>query len=108
MPNAAPVVASLDDIYQQQAARETAQQALEDADQLASGLEILRIAKKVILREKRKGKASQDVEVRLDAFNLLNHVNYINYVGTLTSPYFGRANDAHLPRQIQLSVRVGF
>ncbi len=68
----------------------------------------LRIAKKVILREKRKGKASQDVEVRLDAFNLLNHVNYINYVGTLTSPYFGRANDAHVPRQIQLSVRVRF
>ena len=41
-------------------------------------------------------------------FNLLNHVNYINYVGTLTSPYFGRANDAHVPRQIQLSVRVRF
>jgi hypothetical protein len=68
----------------------------------------LRIAKKVILREKRKGTGSQDVEVRLDAFNLLNHVNYINYVGTLTSPYFGRANDAHVPRQIQLSVRVRF
>ena len=64
----------------------------------------LRVAKRFVLREKSKG--SQDVELRLDAFNLLNHVNYYNYVGTLTSPYFGRANDAHVPREIQLSVRV--
>jgi len=61
----------------------------------------LRVAKRFVLREK-----TQDVELRLDAFNLLNHVNYYNYVGTLTSPYFGRANDAHVPREIQLSVRV--
>ena len=64
----------------------------------------LRVTKRFVLRDKSKG--SQDVELRLDAFNLLNHVNYFNYVGTLTSPYFGRANDAHVPREIQLSVRV--
>jgi putative ATP-dependent endonuclease of the OLD family len=45
--NAATVVSSLDDIYQQQAAREAARQALEDANPIVSGVEILRIAKKV-------------------------------------------------------------
>lgn len=60
--NAAPFVSSLDDIYQQQAARETAQRALEDADQLVSGLEILRIAKKV-----GKGWLALLVAERLDA-----------------------------------------
>jgi predicted ATP-dependent endonuclease of OLD family len=60
--NAAPVVSSLDDIYQQQAARETAQRALEDADQLVSGQEILRIAKKV-----GKGWLALLVAERLDA-----------------------------------------
>src|SRR5437764_689328 len=64
----------------------------------------LRVAKRFVLREKSKG--AQRLELRLDAFNLLNHVNYFNYVGTLNSPYFGRANHAHVPREIQLSVRA--
>lgn len=45
--NAAPVILSLGDIYQQQVARETARQALEDPNPIVSGLEILRLAKKV-------------------------------------------------------------
>jgi putative ATP-dependent endonuclease of OLD family len=45
--NGAAVVATLDDIYQQQASKQAAQQALESADPVASGLEVLRIAKKV-------------------------------------------------------------
>ena len=64
----------------------------------------LRVAKRFVLREKSKG--AQSLELRLDAFNLLNHVNYFNYVGTLDSRYFGRANHAHVPREIQLSVRA--
>src|SRR5437868_6350028 len=64
----------------------------------------LRVAKRFVLREESKGGAS--LELRLDAFNLLNHVNYFNYVGTLNSRYFGRANHAHVPREIQLSVRA--
>ena len=64
----------------------------------------LRVAKRFVLREKSKG--AQSLELRLDAFNLLNHVNYFNYVGTLNSRYFGRANHAHVPREIQLSVRA--
>src|SRR5437763_873837 len=64
----------------------------------------LRVAKRFVLREKSKG--AQSLELRLDAFNLLNHVNYFNYVGTLNSRYFGRANHAYVPREIQLSVRA--
>jgi putative ATP-dependent endonuclease of the OLD family len=45
--NAAPVILSLGDVYQQQVARETARQALEDPNPMVSGLEILRLAKKV-------------------------------------------------------------
>jgi hypothetical protein len=66
----------------------------------------LRFAKTFRLRERSKG--SRYVELRADAFNLMNHVNYTNYVGTLTSPFFDRANDAHAPREIQLSTRLRF
>lgn len=66
----------------------------------------LRLAKGFALRKRSTG--LDNVEVRLDAFNLLNHVNYTNYVGNLTSRYFGRANDAYVPREIQLSVRARF
>jgi hypothetical protein len=52
-------------------------------------------------------KASQ-VEFGVDAFNVFNHVNFKNYVGTLTSPFFGRANAAEAARQVQLSVRFSF
>jgi hypothetical protein len=48
------------------------------------------------------------VEFGADAFNLFNHVNFANYVGTLTSPFFGRANAANAARQLQLSVRFSF
>jgi outer membrane receptor protein involved in Fe transport len=44
----------------------------------------------------------------VDAFNILNRVNYINYVGTLTSPFFGRAVAAQPPRRLQLSLRMRF
>jgi hypothetical protein len=44
----------------------------------------------------------------LDAFNMLNRVNYSGYVGTLTSPFFGRAVAAQAPRRLQLTVRLRF
>ena len=66
----------------------------------------LRIAKEFVLREKEKG--SRYLEIRADAFNLLNTVNYFNYVGTLTSKFFGRANAAYEPRDLQLSFRFRF
>ena len=48
------------------------------------------------------------LEFGIDAFNAFNHTNYKNYVGTLTSPIFGRPNAANPPRQIQLTVKYHF
>jgi hypothetical protein len=44
----------------------------------------------------------------VDAFNVLNHVNYSRYIGTLTSPFFGQAISAQAARRIQASVRLKF
>ena len=44
----------------------------------------------------------------IDAFNILNRVNDVGYIGTLSSPFFGRAVAAHSPRRLQLSVRTRF
>jgi len=53
-------------------------------------------------------KEGSAVTVGIDAFNVLNRVNPSRYIGTLTSPFFGRAVSAQPPRRIQLSVRVRF
>ena len=50
----------------------------------------------------------REVELAIDAFNLFNHVNPKNFVGTLTSPFFGRANASSPARQLQLSLRYHF
>jgi hypothetical protein len=44
----------------------------------------------------------------VDAFNVLNRVNYAGYVGTLTSPFFGQAVAADAPRRLQLTLRLHF
>jgi carboxypeptidase family protein len=46
--------------------------------------------------------------VGVDVFNVLNRVNYSSYVGTLSSPFFGRAVSAEAPRRMQLSLRFKF
>ncbi len=48
------------------------------------------------------------MELGVDAFNVFNRVNYKDFVGTLTSPFFGRANAAQAARQLQLSFRIKF
>jgi outer membrane receptor protein involved in Fe transport len=48
------------------------------------------------------------VTVGVDAFNVLNRVNDLRYIGTLTSPFFGRAVAAQPPRRIQMSLRFRF
>ena len=40
--------------------------------------------------------------------NLLNSVQLNNYSGVMTSPFFGKANNARNPRQIQLALRFNF
>jgi hypothetical protein len=46
--------------------------------------------------------------IGVDAFNVINRVNYSGFVGTLTSPFFGRAIAAQPPRRIQLSAGLHF
>ena len=53
-------------------------------------------------------KSGPTLTVGIDAFNVLNRVNYSRYIGTLTSPFFGQAIAAQPARQLQLSVRVRF
>jgi hypothetical protein len=52
--------------------------------------------------------AGSSLEIAIDAFNAFNHTNFKNYVGTLTSPFFGRANAANPPRQVQVSTKYHF
>ena len=40
----------------------------------------------------------------VEAFNVLNRVNYAGYIGNLSSPFFGQAVAAQPPRRFQLSV----
>lgn len=55
--------------------------------------------------ERGRKHTSRNVEVSIDAFNILNRTNFAGYVGVMTSPFFGRANNALAPRTVQLSVR---
>jgi hypothetical protein len=54
------------------------------------------------------GDRVSQLEIAIDAFNAFNHTNFKNYVGTLTSPFFGRANAANPPRQVQVSAKYHF
>src|SRR3989475_7073752 len=69
----------------------------------------LRSAKRFKLWNNReKENRSPELEFRLDAFNILNHVNRKNFVGPLSSPFFGRANAAHSARELQASAKFTF
>ena len=51
---------------------------------------------------------SQNLEISIEAFNVLNRTNFINFIGVRTSSFFGRANSALPARTIQLSMRYSF
>lgn len=59
------------------------------------------------LRPARKDK-SPSFTVSVDAFNVLNHVNYQNFVGALTSPFYGQAVGSQPPRRLQIGCRYQF
>jgi len=48
------------------------------------------------------------LEVGVDAFNALNHVNYLGSVGIISSSFFGQPNAANPGRQVQLTLRFSF
>jgi Carboxypeptidase regulatory-like domain/TonB dependent receptor len=59
----------------------------------------------------RKGKKKDEgvkATLAVDAFNVLNEVNYSSFIGNLSSPFFGRAVTAQSPRRLQLSFRLRF
>jgi len=56
----------------------------------------------------RKGQDASAVTVGVDAFNILNRVNYVAFIGNLQSPFFGSAVAAQPPRRIQLSAGFHF
>jgi len=51
---------------------------------------------------------SPSITLSLDAFNLPNRVNYQNFIGSLTSPFFGRAVGTLPPRRLQAGARFQF
>lgn len=48
------------------------------------------------------------VTLGLDAFNVLNHVNYSGYVGVQTSPFFTQPVSTLPVRRLQASFRIRF
>ena len=54
------------------------------------------------------GKDAREVTLGFDTFNVLNHVNYGSFVGTLSSPLFGLPVTARAARQRQFSARMKF
>ena len=63
-------------------------------------------------REFRLTKDAKDdgpaVALNVDAFNVLNHVNYTTVVGNMMSPYFGLPTAAKAARRIQLGLQFKF
>jgi hypothetical protein len=52
--------------------------------------------------------AARTLTLAVDAFNLLNEVNYSSFVGTVGSPLFGQPVAALSARQLQFSARIKF
>jgi outer membrane receptor protein involved in Fe transport len=55
-----------------------------------------------------KGEDAPAWSIGVDAFNIVNRVNYAGFVGNLSSPFFGRAIAARPPRRVQLSAGFHF
>ena len=67
----------------------------------------LRWSHDVFFNQAKKG-AGPTITLAVDAFNALNRVNDTSYIGTLTSPFFGRAVAAQPPCRLQFSLRARF
>ena len=48
------------------------------------------------------------LSVSLNSFNVLNHPNYVTYIGTQSSPLFGKPVAAQPPRRMQFDVQFKF
>jgi hypothetical protein len=68
----------------------------------------LRWSKKLYGRQHKKKDTGPNASVGVDAFNVLNHVNYSNPVGNLSSPFFGQSVSSASARRIQVSFTFKF
>ena len=68
----------------------------------------LRWSREFPLQGGKKKDDAPSLEVTLDAFNALNHVNVSSVVGNMSSPLFGQPVAARPPRRAQLSLAVKF
>ncbi|MGE5245329.1 MAG: carboxypeptidase regulatory-like domain-containing protein [Betaproteobacteria bacterium] len=48
------------------------------------------------------------LEIYVQAYNLLNHLNALNFSGVLTSPFYGEATSAASPRRVEIGTRLTF
>ena len=53
-------------------------------------------------------KEARILTLSLNSFNVLNHPNYVSYIGTESSPLFGKPVAAQPPRRMQLDVQFKF
>ena len=53
-------------------------------------------------------RSGASIDARVQAFNVLNAINYDQYVGELLSPLFARPISAFPPRRIELAALVRF
>src|SRR6185436_6733328 len=74
---------------------------------LTSGYSSLDLRASRDVKVRGAGQAVRTITVAIDAFNVLNHVNYGTFVGTKGS-LFGQPVSALAPRQLQFSARLKF
>lgn len=68
----------------------------------------LRWSRDFSLRKGKKQDEGVKATLAVDAFNVLNEVNYSGYIGNLSSPFYGKANAAQPSRRLQVSFRLKF
>ncbi len=59
-------------------------------------------------RLKKTKELPNSLTISVDAFNVLNHVNYTGFAGAMSSPFSGQPVAAHPPRRVQLGLRYEF
>jgi outer membrane receptor protein involved in Fe transport len=68
----------------------------------------LRWSRDFTVRKSKKKDGDIKATLGVDAFNVLNQVNYSSFIGNLSSPFFGQAIAAQPSRRLQLSFRLKF
>jgi Carboxypeptidase regulatory-like domain/TonB dependent receptor len=68
----------------------------------------LRWSRDFTVRNGKKKDEGVKATLAVDAFNILNEVNYSSFIGNLSSPFFGQAIAAQPPRRLQFSFRLKF